>query len=252
MKITILGCGSSGGVPLVTGNWGECNPFTLKNRRQRASLLLEVKGKRILVDASPDLREQFLKQGIQEIDAIIITHAHADHIFGLPDLRQFYLETKKTIPVYSDEKTIHSLKNIFAYAFKGNSTAYPPFLTGHVISDNLLTLDDIVITVFEQCHGAGKSLGLRVENFAYSTDMSHLPLAALNQLKNLELWVVDALRREPHPTHCHLEKTLNYIAQLTPKRSVLTHLSHEVDYDNLLKELPSTVFPAYDGMVITL
>lgn len=253
MKITILGCGSSGGVPTITGDWGACCPENWKNRRRRVCVLVDVDGLKILIDASPDLREQFLDNHIQHVDAIIITHAHADHIGGLPDLRPLYYEGHRRIPLYANESTLNELNQVFGYALLPLSAGYPPFLEGRAIVDHRINFSGLEIQTIEQQHGPHNfSLGVRMGSFAYSTDVSDLSDAAIAQLQGLDYWVVDCLRYEPHPTHFHLEKTLEMVEKVRPKKAVLTHMAQQLDYAELRAQLPVGIVPAYDGMTIEI
>lgn len=254
MEITVLGCGSSGGVPLITGEWGDCNPNNPKNRRRRSSVLVKTGGKTILIDASPDLREQLLEARVNHIDAVILTHDHADHIFGLPELRQLYfINGHKPIPVYANHQTLATAVQAFSYAFQPISKGYPPFLESHVIEPRTFEIAGISATFFEQDHGFGNiSYGMRLGNFAYSTDFLTLDAQAVEILKGVDLWIVDALRLEEHPTHTHLDKTLAYIEQVKPKQAVLTHMAHQLDYDIALNKCPAYVVPGHDGMVLLL
>lgn len=251
MEIILLGCGSSGGVPLITGEWGDCNPNNPKNRRRRSSVLVKTHGKTILIDASPDLREQLLEAKVNQIDAIILTHDHADHIFGLPEMRQLYfINGHKPIPVFANHQTLVSAVQAFTYAFQPISKGYPPFLESHVIEPGTMEIFDIPFTFFEQDHGFGNiSYGIRVGNFGYSTDFLTLNEKAFEALEGLDLWIVDCLRLEEHPTHTHMDRTLAYIDKVKPKQAVLTHMAHQLDYDVALNRCPEHVVPGCDGMV---
>ena len=251
MKITILGCGSSGGVPLITGDWGVCNPDNPKNRRRRASILIQVAGKAILVDTSPDLREQLLTAGVWDIDAVLYTHDHADHIGGIDDLRQVYVKSHRPIPAYADAATLSHLKTKFAYIFETLNPLYPGFLTGHEITGEI-DFDGIPIIPFLQHHGHRSSLGFRLGDFAYSTDMSDMPEDSYCALKGIKLWIVDCLQDKPHISHANFEQTMRMIARVQPKRAILTHMTPNLDYDALCARVPAGIEPAYDGMVLTL
>lgn len=251
IKITVLGCGGSGGVPLITGNWGECNPDNPKNRRTRSSILIQTEDQNILIDTSPDLREQLLRANVNRIDAVIYTHAHADHINGLHELRQIALKHKIVIPVFGDEKTLHVLENVSQYAFEETDIGYPAFLKSHRINGEF-KVGALSITPFKQQHGAISTLGFRIGDFAYSTDMKTLPKDSIDVLRNLKLWIVDCLRVQPHATHSHLENTLELIKEVAPARSILTHMDHSADFDVLYSHLPKSIEPAFDGMEIVL
>jgi phosphoribosyl 1,2-cyclic phosphate phosphodiesterase len=251
MKITILGCGSSGGVPLITGDWGACNPNNPKNRRRRASILIQVAGKNILIDTSPDLREQLLAAGVWNIDLVLYTHDHADHIGGMDDLRQIYMKTQRSIPVYADTATLTHLKKTYSYIFTTLDTLYPAFLEGREI-EGIIDFEAIQIIPFLQHHGHRSSLGFRIGDFAYSTDLIDMPEESYRMLQGLKLWIVDCLRDEPHVSHAHFDQTICMIERIQPERAILTHMTHSLDYDELRSRLPPGIEPAYDGMVLEL
>jgi phosphoribosyl 1,2-cyclic phosphate phosphodiesterase len=220
------------------------------------SVLIETNGFNLLIDTSPDLRFQALREGIKRIDAVLYTHDHADHTLGLDDLRSFNYLSSAPIPIYCDKKTYDSLENRFAYAFLPKpSVWYRPCLEPHILPDEAVhsfKVRDISITLFKQLHGKITTLGFRIGNFAYSTDTNGLPSVAIDALKGVKLWVVDCLRYTPSYTHANLEMTLGWIREINPKRAVLTHMAHDFHYDTLKSELPSGVEPAYDGMQILL
>lgn len=248
MKVTILGCGTSGGVPKMPEYWGACDPNNPKNRRRRASILVEDEGATLLVDTTPDLREQMLAAGVKKLDAVLYTHDHADHTHGIDDLRGFFQTTRTKVPVYGDQQTLDILKQRFDYVFKSQN-GYPAICTSHLMSGPK-RIAGISVLPFEQGHGGGISLGYRFGDIAYSTDLNRMPESAFDALKGVKVWVVDALRYEPHPTHSHLEQTLEWIEKVQPERAIITHMTWDMDYETLLKTLPKGVEPAYDGMVI--
>ncbi len=250
MKLTILGCGTSGGVPKMPEYWGACDPNNPKNRRRRASVLIEDGDTSIIIDTTPDLREQMLAARVKNLDAVFYTHDHADHTHGIDDLRGFYQAARTRVPVYGDEATISVLRDRFSYIFRSQA-GYPAICTSHTLK-SAKQIGSIKMVPFEQGHGAGLSLGYRFGNMAYSTDLDRLPESAFDALKGVKVWVVDALRYEKHPTHSHLEQTLAWIERVKPDRAILTHMTWDMDYDTLCKELPPNVEPAYDGMTITL
>lgn len=255
LTVTILGCGASGGVPLIGCQCAVCTSDNPKNTRTRSSILLESNGSRVLVDTGADLRQQALREGIRTVDGILYTHDHADHTHGLDDARSFNFHRKGSVPIYGTAETLEGITRRFAYAFgapaKPGEVWFKPSLEPQVISEyDDFTVGNINILSFLQYHGSGKSLGYRIGNFAYSTDVHNFPENSLQLLEKLDVWVVDCLRYSEAPTHAHLEKTLGWIAQLKPKLSILTHMAHELDYDALLSELPQGVVPAYDGMRI--
>ena len=264
LRFTLLGTGSSGGVPRIGNDWGVCDSSEPKNRRRRCSALLEFsrdplgdEATRVLIDTSPDLREQLLSAGVDNLDAVFITHDHADQTHGLDDLRALALRSRKRIAVHMDEFTAKTLTKKFSYCFEG-SGGYPPiieqqpYLTASQVRPVRGQGGRVDIMPLRQVHGAIHSLGFRVGNLAYCNDVSELPEDTLSALKDLDVFVVDALRYTPHPTHAHLERTLEWIAELKPKRSILTNLHIDMDYATLCQELPEGVEPGFDGMTVTL
>jgi len=250
MKLTILGCGTSGGVPRIPNHWGDCDPSNPKNRRRRASIMVEEGDTRILCDTTPDLREQMLSANVDHLDAVLYTHDHADHTHGIDDLRGFFQMSRKEVPVYGDSHTISSLQQKFGYVF-ASKEGYPAICDPHVL-DGPATVGDINAIPFKQGHGKGFSLGYRFGDMAYSTDVNALSGEAFEALEGVKVWVVDALRYDPHPTHSHLEQTLEWIARVKPERAILTHMTWNLDYETLMGSLPDGVEPGYDGMVIEL
>ena len=251
MKITILGCGASGGVPLITGEWGSCNPNNPKNRRRRASVLIQTNGKNILIDTSPDLRMQLLDAGIDNIDLVLYTHDHADHISGLDDLRQIYAKYRQPIPAYADHGSLTRLRKSFRYALVTLDPLYPAFLEGRELED-VIDFEGIQIISYLQYHGHRSSFGFRIGDFAYSTDLIELPEESYDVLQGVKIWVVDCLRDEPHISHSNVEQTLKMIKKVKPEQAILTHMTHHLDYDDLNARTPSHVTPAYDGMILDL
>ncbi len=254
MRVTVLGCGPSGGVPLIGNDWGECDPANPRNRRRRASILVEDRGAQILVDASPDMRMQLLDAGVGRLDAILFTHAHADHCHGIDEVRALNRAMGQAIPIHASAKTLAELKQRFAYIFRPSDPAagaafYKPALLPSVI-EGPLEVGGVRVVPFTQNHGFTTSLGLRFGPFAYSTDVVGLDEAAFAALEGIETWIVDCYRRTPHPTHTHLAQTLEWIARVRPKRAILTHMDVQLDYETLRRELPTGVEPGYDGMVI--
>ena len=202
MRVTILGCGGSGGVPRIGNDWGTCDPNEPRNRRTRASILVDAGRTRVLVDTSPDLRQQCLDRGIAGFDAVLYTHAHADHCHGIDEIRTLALRDRRAMPVYAAADTMAAIKDRFAYAFGVPGSPYPAILEPHPI-DGPLTLGDLAVTPFEQDHGSVTTLGLRFGPIAYSTDVVALDEAAFAALEGVEIWIVAALRTKPHPTHAH-------------------------------------------------
>jgi phosphoribosyl 1,2-cyclic phosphate phosphodiesterase len=251
MKVRILGCGSSGGVPVVGGVWGACDPAETRNRRRRASILVEDDATTLLIDTSPDLREQLLDAGIKRLDAVLFTHAHADHLHGIDDLRGMNRLMRAALPVYADSRTLAVIEERFDYVFRPleGASFYKPTLTPHAIEGEF-TVGGIRIVPFVQDHGFSTTLGFRIGSMAYSTDVVDLDEAAFAALAGIELWIVDCLRYEPHPTHSHLAKTLSWIARVKPRRAVLTHMDVPLDYATLRGKLPPGVEPGYDGLTL--
>jgi phosphoribosyl 1,2-cyclic phosphate phosphodiesterase len=254
MKVTVLGCGPSTGVPTIGGHWGRCDPADPRNRRRRVSILVERGPTAILVDTSPDLREQLLDAGASRLDAVLVTHAHADHLHGIDDLRMVYRLMKARIPLYADPQTMAEIRLRFAYLVETvgpESRFYQPILEAHEIAGPF-SAAGIPVVPFVQRHGYRTSLGFRIGAVGYSTDAADLDEAAFAALDGVELWIVDCLRREPHPTHSHLAKTLSWIERVRPRRAVLTHMDTSMDYRELSRELPPGVEPGRDGLVVAV
>ncbi|WP_147125376.1 MBL fold metallo-hydrolase [Shimia ponticola] len=258
-RFTILGCGSSGGVPRLGGQWGDCDPTEPKNRRKRCSLLVEQDGPhgttRVLIDTSPDMRQQLLDADVGELHGVVYTHQHADHVHGLDDLRMIVFNMRNRLDVWANKRTQEDLMARFGYAFvQPEGSPYPPILNMHTI-DGAFQVDGpggpIDFTPFDVEHGSILSLGFRMGDVAYLPDVSAIPDAAWQVLQDLDLWIIDALRRTPHPSHSHLAQTLDWIAQLAPKRAVLTNMHNDLDYRTVAAETPDTVMPAFDGMTLT-
>lgn len=256
MKVTVLGCGGSGGVPLVGrepgGYWGACDPTNPRNRRRRVSILVEQGDTTLLVDTSPDLRLQLLDRAVARLDAVLYTHAHGDHSHGIDDLRFMVYARGGAIPAYMDTATRDGLTTRFAYAFASSAdpgSLYRPLLEDRVI-EGPFTVGDIAVEPFVQEHGGETTLGYRFGPVAYSTDVVALDEAAFEALAGVKVWIVDALRDEPHPTHSHVAQTLDWIARVQPERAILTHLNHTLDYAELAARCPPGVEPGYDGLVV--
>ena len=248
MRVTILGCGTSGGVPRAGGHWGACDPTEPRNRRRRVSILVEKGGTALLVDTSPDLRMQCLDHNIRRLDAVLYTHDHADHTHGIDELRTFAMTERRRVPVYGDAKTLATLRQRFDYVFE-SVTGYPA-ICEQIEIDGSFTVGAIEVVPFQQQHGPVTSLGYRFGPIAYSTDLNGLNESAFEVLSGVETWIVDALRYDPHPTHAHLDLTLDWIRRVKPKRAILTHMTWDMDYRTLLARVPPGVEPAYDGLVV--
>ncbi|MCH9053092.1 MAG: MBL fold metallo-hydrolase [Proteobacteria bacterium] len=257
MRITILGCGGAGGVPMIGGRWGACDPENPRNRRRRASILVEEGGTAVLVDTSPDLRQQLLDADVSRLDGVIYTHDHADHVHGIDELRALNRLQRQWIDLYADTGTLNGLRKRFSYVFEPERKVpeefafYKPCLTPHEIAPaGVFTVGALEIEPFDQDHGFMRTLGLRFADAAYTTDAVDLPDSAFAALTGVRLWIIGCLRYAPHPTHAHLDKVLDWIRRVRPQRAVLTHLGSDMDFDALAARLPEGVTPAYDGLVL--
>jgi phosphoribosyl 1,2-cyclic phosphate phosphodiesterase len=259
-RFTILGCGSSGGVPRVGNDWGKCDPANPKNRRRRCAGLIERRGPKgvttVLIDTGPDVREQLLEVRVRWLDAVLYTHDHADHTHGIDDLRALSYLMKRRIPVWFDSPTRDSLVSRFAYCFAtppGGS--YPPILvTNEIRAPEPIRIEGAggtieAIPILQQ-HAQSQSLGFRIGPLAYSPDISGLPAESIPLLEGLDVWIVDALRHQPHPSHFTVKQALAWTDRLEVKRAILTHLTADLDYQALRRDLPPYAEPAYDGLVI--
>lgn len=262
LTFTILGCGSSGGVPRPALGWGACDPHNPKNRRRRCSLLIERNGARgrtsVLVDTSPDLREQLIDAEVAWLDGVLYTHEHADHTHGIDDLRALYMSRQRLIDVYVDEPTWRVLLMRFGYCFvTPPGSNYPPIAKEHRIRPGEPVAikgegGSIIALPFLQSHGDIQSLGFRFGGVAYSSDLVDLPPESVEALEGLDLWIVDALRDRPHPSHFSVDQALSWIERLKPKRAILTNLHSDLDFEALKARLPPYVEPAYDGLQVTV
>ena len=258
IKFTILGCGSSGGVPRIGNDWGICDPANPKNRRRRCAIMVEKTSTqgttRVIIDTSPDLREQMLSANVNEIDAVWYTHEHADHTHGIDELRVFFLRQRKPVPIWADAPTADMLMNRFAYCFVSpEGSDYPPIVDhrGIVAGENIRSGGqggDITGLPFELHHGNIAALGFRIGNVAYTPDVNGVPDSSIAALEGLDVWVVDALRPKPHPSHFSLPETLAWIERLKPKQAIITNMHVDMDYETLRQSLPANIIPAFDGM----
>ncbi|WP_174296386.1 MBL fold metallo-hydrolase [Sphingomonas bacterium] len=253
MKIRILGSGTSSGVPRIGNDWGSCDPAEPRNRRTRASVIVEHAGTRILVDTSPDLREQLLAADVDTVDAVIWTHDHADHVHGIDDLRQVFHALGRPVDGYARRRTMTVITERFGYVFRGME-GYPPVVSQSVLPDRL-RIGGIDVAVVDQPHGNITSAGLRFEAdgqaIGYATDFHELTPAMRALYTGLDIWVVDALRRRPHPSHPTLAAVLGWIDELRPGRSALVHMDQSMDHMTLVAALPDGVAPGYDGLEMT-
>lgn len=252
MRVTVLGCGTSSGVPVIGCRCPVCLSGDPRNRRRRCAVLIEADATRVLVDTPPDLRCQCLDAGVDRVDAIFYTHAHADHVNGIDDVRALNHVMDRPIDAYGDEAVLARIRERFAYAFQAPDPGkgwWRPCLNPIAV-EGPFAVGDLTIQPVEQRHGRSPSWGVRVGAFAYSPDVSHFPDGALDALRGIDVWVVDCLRERPHPTHAHLERTLAWLEAIRPARAVLTHMNHEMDYTDLKRRLPAGVEPAFDGMVL--
>jgi len=265
LEVRILGCGSSGGVPRLgegAPHWGACDPANPKNRRSRCSILVTRKGTdgetRLLVDTSPDMREQLLAANVGRLDGVLITHDHADQLHGIDDLRVVAMIMKHRLDLWSDRHGMAGVRKKFGYCFEAPAGSdYPPILNAHEIAEPFAEFEiagaggPVCVRGFGQQHGRIRSLGFRFGKVAYSPDVDGLDEAAFAALEGVECWIVDALRYTPHPSHAHLARTLEWIARVKPKRAILTNMHIDLDYETLLRELPPGIEPAYDGMTLS-
>lgn len=261
-RFTLLGCSSSPGVPRINGDWGNCDPNNPKNRRTRASFLIEQIGPDggktvVVVDTGPDFREQMIRAKVEHIDAVIYTHAHADHLHGIDDLRGYFHSQHHRIPIYAEPFTMARISEGFGYCLETPpGSNYPPIVKPHIIEDlNQPILIDgaggpLSLMPLKQQHGDIISIGLRIGDLAYCCDVSDFPTETVAKLYGLDILVIDALQYRPHPSHLSLEQALGWIKQLAPKRAVLTHMHTPLDYQTVLDETPGHVEPGYDQMML--
>jgi phosphoribosyl 1,2-cyclic phosphate phosphodiesterase len=262
LTLTILGCGSSAGVPRPALGWGACDPTNPKNRRRRCSLLAERSSEhgvtRILIDTAPDLREQLIDANVDHIDAVFYTHEHADQSHGIDDLRSVVLHQRRRIPVYLNQATGKDIMHRFSYCFVAPpGSNYPPILSGHSIeAGESRSIDgqggEVRLTAFDLQHGNIPALGFRIGDAAYTPDVSDIPRESWPALENLDLWIIDGLRYAPHPSHFSVNDALSWIDRFKPRRAVITNMHSDVDYEVLRLSLPENIVPAYDGMRLTV
>lgn len=261
MRFTVLGCGSSPGAPRINGDWGDCDPTNHKNRRTRASLLVERMNDDglktvVVIDTGPDFRMQMLSANVTQLDGVVYTHSHADHIHGIDDLRGYWITQRQLIRTYADKTTHERLREGFGYCFeKPLGSSYPPILAhNEIVHYRPFSIfgagGEIVFEPLTQIHGSIEVLGFRIGNFAYCTDVSDFPIETVKRLEGLDVLVIDALQYRPHPSHLSLDETLEWIRKLNPKQAFLTHMHTPLDYDRVIQETPAHVMPCYDGLQI--
>ena len=263
LRLTITGCGSSPGTPRIVGDWGDCDPSNPRNRRRRAAAIVERISQaggvtRVAIDTGPDFREQMLDAGATHLDGVVYTHAHADHIHGIDDLRGYFLAQRRLIDIHADGPTLDRLREAFGYCFETPpGSSYPPIVRAHEIAHAVpFEIDGpggpIAFEPLPQVHGDMLSLGFRIGALAYCADVSDIPQETAARLSGLDVLVLDALQYRPHPSHLSLAEALQWIDRLEPRRAVLTHMHIPLDYARVQAETPANVEPAYDGMVIEL
>lgn len=258
LKITVLGCGSSGGVPIIggadgRGDWGACDPWEPRNRRSRSSILIQAPGgQTLLVDAGPDMRTQLLTVGCAWVDAILLTHSHADHVMGLDDVRQLNRLMDRALPCFGTLATLEDAARRFDYAFREPTPTFyrPALVPVEIDAGQEIEAAGFPIRLFRQDHKVMDTLGLRIGDFAYSTDVVVMPEESLEQLHGLDTWIVGCFGRRPHPVHAHLEQVVQWVERLRPRRTVLTHMGPDLDWAWMRANLPEGIEAAHDGLVL--
>ena len=254
MKVYILGCGTSSGVPAIGCACNVCSSRNSKNSRTRASVLIEEHGKVYLIDTGPDLRMQLLRAQVSTLNGVFYTHAHADHVHGIDDLRGININTRKAIKVWGSKETLKLIQNRFGYAFD----SFCPYLSRPSLIPNIIQagvktrIENMEVIAFDQNHGKTTTTGYRFGDVAYSTDVKSFNRGTFEFLKDLKLWIIDCVGYSEHPTHSHLELTLEWIKRVRPEKAILTHMSHQLDYEELLRKLPKNVAPGFDGLIIDI
>jgi len=257
LDFTVLGCGSSGGIPRADGNWGDCDPAEPKNRRSRCSLLVrrgEGQGATtVVIDTSPDFRTQMINAQVRRLDAVLYTHDHADQAHGIDDVRAFFMQNRRRIATWMDQATYDSLTARFRYVFESEG-GYPAIMEPWLIPPHgeMWTVDgpggEIPVKTFDVEHGDIRAVGYRIGDVAYTPDVGGIPESGFAALADLDVWIVDALRWTTHPSHSHVEQTLEWIDRAKPRKAILTNMHIDLDYNALAAGLPANVIPAFDGM----
>ena len=258
MRVTVLGCGGSAGVPMIggadgAGDWGACDPMEPRNVRSRSSIVIESDGARLLVDTAPELRVQLLACRVPAVDAILYTHAHADHITGIDDVRILNRIANRPLEAFATRRTLEELGRRFGYAFRPwePPNFFRPVLEPREVAPGqTVRMAGMAVRLFEQDHGYAPTLGLRIGGFGYSTDVVALDEAALDTLSGVDTWLVGCFCRAPHPTHAHVDPVLDWAARIGARRTVLTHMGNDMDFATLLRRLPAGIEPGYDGQVL--
>lgn len=255
MKITVLGCGAAGGVPMISVGWGRCDPGNPRNRRLRPSVLVEEGDATLLIDSGPDLRQQLLAAGVRRLDGVLYTHGHADHTHGIDDLREVNRAMGGPIDAFGTQATLDDIASRFGYVFTPldleTQPLFKPWLRPHAV-EGTFRVAGLDVLALDQDHGYGRTTAYRIGDFAYSTDVVALPEETLRRLTGLDLWIVGCITDRPHPTHADLAKVIGWVERLRPKRTVLTHMGPGLDYGHLQEVLPPGIEPGYDGLTITL
>lgn len=247
IKITILGCGSSVGTPLLSCRCDVCSSTEKKNKRQRSSILVESDNTRILIDFGYDIRNQLLSNKIEKLDAVLLTHFHADHVSGFPDLKPYPLLSNTTLPIYIENSAVQYMKTLYSYMF-----ADKLFKIKIINYEDSFIIGDIPLRIFKQHHGKINSMGIRIKNFIYANDVSDFPQESKKYLYNAEYLIIDCIKRKSVLAHAGLDKVTSWVKEFLPQKTFLTNLSHEIEYHSIKKELPRHIEPAFDNMKIVI